>query len=98
MFDWLTILSVAVIVVCFVAIIMFADRKARDIEQSLNELVGVMAAKNHLANANEKLADTVSDLVEKNTRLYEMLAVKRDGVQSEAPRLISDKFPNVGKE
>jgi hypothetical protein len=98
MFDWLTLLSVAVIVACFVAIIVFAERKARDIEQSLNELVSIMAEKNHLANANERLAETVGDLVEKNTNLYKMLTVKREGVQSEAPRLVGDKFPDVGKE
>jgi len=96
--DFLQFIAVAVITGVIVYALITAEARLSIIEDSLNELAGVMGAKNSLARSNEQLAETVKDLATKNERLHEMLKVKRNGVQSEAPSIISDKFPNVGKE
>lgn len=90
--------AVAVITGVIVYALIVAEARLSAIEDGLNDLASVMHGKNSLAHSNKQLAETVKDLAQKNERLYEMLAVKRDGVQSDAPSIIGDKFPNVGKE
>lgn len=90
--------SVAIVVLVIAYSIIVAEARLSSIEDGLNDLVTIMHAKNSLARSNEELAETVKDLSLKNEQLYQMLLVKRDGVQSNAPGLIAEKLPNVEKE